>query len=852
MTMNEQKSQKKPTSISTRLFVAIGICFLTVGFIIVFLLNYQMKHQALVEAESKARIILDRNLAIHTYFTHQLKPKLFKLTNPIAPDEYFEPVWMSSTYAVREMDKYFRSLSPADYYYKECAIDARSPDNEADAYERNFLEELNANPELIKHSGIRLLNNEPYFVSLRRGEVMEETCLRCHSTPDNAPGGLVRFYGPKRSFHRSVGDVVSAVSIRVPLSIAYAEANRFSLRLSGMLLGLLLALFAVQYWLSKRFMFAPLSIIKDKALQISSSDEHLGEQIPLPSGRELNELAITFNSMSKSLRHHMDNLEEIVKKRTRELTKTNENLEIEIRGRKKTEEALRESETKYRELVENAVLGIFQVTKEGEFLMANQRMANIFGYDSQQDFFANVDNIIKLYVNPEERPKMLQEIDEKGHVDGREMNFKRKDGNLISCNAYARSTQSEDGENIYEGLLEDITDKKQMEEELLKAKKLESLGVLAGGIAHDFNNLLTSVVGNISLAKMKLKPGSKAFENLVEAEKASIQTKELTARLITFSKGGGPIKETVPIGDLVKTSVDSSLKGSDISCRFSIPDDISPVEVDEEQMKQVIRNIITNAQEAMAGQGEINVSCENIDIGEKDTLTLKDGKYVKISIEDQGPGIPEEDFIKIFDPYFSTKNMGTQKGMGLGLAISDSIVKQHDGLITVKSELGTGTTLFIYLPALSAERPAPSAKPKGIEAQSTINNHQSSIQRILVMDDEEVVRDVSNALLTHLGYKVEVAVEGVEAIEMYGKAMESEKPFDMVILDLTNKIGMGGAETIVRLLEVDPDVRAIVATGYSNDPIISKFREHGFRGALPKPFTLDQLKTALHDAIAGE
>jgi signal transduction histidine kinase/ActR/RegA family two-component response regulator len=401
-------------------------------------------------------------------------------------------------------------------------------------------------------------------------------------------------------------------------------------------------------------------------------------------------------------------------------------------------------------------------------------------------------------------------------------------------------------------LLEDeIKHRKQMEEELLKAKKLESLGVLAGGIAHDFNNLMSAVVGNISLARMEMNPGSKGFKNLVEAEKASIQTKALTARLITFSKGGKPVKKTVSMGDLVKDSVDVSLKGSGINVRFSIPDDILPVAVDEDQMKQAIHNIVTNAREAMAEQGTINVSCENVDIGEKDPLTLKDGKYVKISIEDQGPGIPEEDRIKIFDPYFSTKEMGTQKGMGLGLSVSDSIVTQHEGLITVKSELGIGTTFSIYLPAASAESQAPSAKPLDVHPQSSINNQQSTIQNILVMDDEELVRDVFNALLTHLGHKVAVAVEGIEAIEMYQEAMASGKPFDVVILDLTNKVGMGGAEAIVGLLEIDPDVKAIVTTGYSNDPIISNFRDHGFSGALPKPSTVKDLKTALRDAIAG-
>jgi len=574
----------------------------------------------------------------------------------------------------------------------------------------------------------------------------------------------------------------------------------------------------------------PLAILGKATEKVGKGDFEC--RIDIRRNDEFGNLGDSFNSMASKLQ---------------QTTTSVELLENEVKHRKQIEKDLRQSEERYRGLVENAVLGIFQVTKEGKFLMANQRMANIFGYDSQQDFFADVDNIIKLYVNPEERPNVLQEIDEKGHIDGREMNFKRKDGNPVFCNAYVQSIQSEDGEYIYEGLLEDVTDKKKAGEELLKAKKLESLGVLAGGIAHDFNNLMSAVVGNISLARIEMKPGSKAFRNLVEAEKASIQTKELTARLITFSKGGGPAKEAVSIGDLVKNCVGFSLKGSDISCNFSIPDDISPVEIDEDQMKQAIHNIVTNAQEVMAGQGTIKVSCEDVNIGEKDSLTLKDGKYVKISIEDQGPGIPEEDLEKIFDPYFSTKDMGAQKGMGLGLAISDSIVKKHDGLITVESQMETGTTLSIYLPASEKKivEVAPVKKP--LPEQFVTQGG-----KILVMDDEEVIRDVSNALLTHLGYKAEVAVEGVEAIEMYEKAMKSEKLFDMVILDLTNKVGMGGAETIVNLLEIDPNVKAIVTTGYSSDPIINKFREHGFRGALPKPFTLDQLRTALHDAIAGE
>ena len=521
----------------------------------------------------------------------------------------------------------------------------------------------------------------------------------------------------------------------------------------------------------------------------------------------------------------------------------------DISERKQAEEALRESEERYRTVADFTYDWEYWLAPDGQYIYVSPSCERITGYSP--DEFITDPGLLEKIVHPDDHSMVVS------HIRGEQ---KPEELFPIDFRIITRSGEERwikhncqpvhDIDATYLGRRggnRDISKRKQMEEELLKAKKLESLGVLAGGIAHDFNNLMSAVVGNISLARIEMKPESKGFKNLVEAEKASIRTKALTARLITFSEGGGPVKETVSIDDLVKDSVDSSLKGSDIDVGFSIPDDISPVEADEEQMKQVILNIITNAQEAMAGQGTINVSCENADIGVKDTLTLRKGKYVKISIKDQGPGIPDEDLAKIFDPYFSTKEMGTQKGMGLGLAVSDSIIKQHDGLITVKSELGTGTIISIYLPASEKEIKEAVPVKKPVPEQPL-----SQGKKILVMDDEEVVRDVTNALLTHIGYKAEVAVDGVEAIEMYRKAMESGKPYDLVILDLTNNFGMGGVETIKRLLEIDPDVRAIVSTGYSTDPIISNFREHGFRGALPKPYTLDQLKTTLHNAIAAE
>ena len=515
----------------------------------------------------------------------------------------------------------------------------------------------------------------------------------------------------------------------------------------------------------------------------------------------------------------------------------------DITFRKQAEEALRKSEEQFRTVADFTYDWEYWIAPDGHHIYVSPSCERITGY--APDEFIKDPELLEKIVHPDDHSTVVKHFGEEQSLQKlptRDFRIITRKGEERWISHVCQAIYGADGTYLgRRGSNRDITKQKIMQEELLKAKKLESLGVLAGGIAHDFNNLMSAVVGYISLARMEMKPGSKGFKNLIEAEKASIQTKGLTARLITFSEGGKPVKETVPIGDLVKNSVGSSLKGSNINAGFSIPDDISPVDVDEEQMKQAVHNIITNAQEAMAGQGTINVSCENTDIGVQDALTLKDGKYVKISIEDQGAGIPEEDLAKIFDPYFSTKEMGTQKGMGLGLSVSDSIVKQHDGLITVKSELGTGTILSIYLPASEKEivEAAPVKKPV---PEKLVTQRE----KILVMDDEEVIRDVCNALFTHLGYEAEVAVEGVEAIEMYRKAMESAKPFDMVILDLTNKVGIGGAETMVNLLEIDPDVKAIVASGYSNDPIMSNFREHGFRTALPKPFNLDQLKKALH------
>lgn len=385
----------------------------------------------------------------------------------------------------------------------------------------------------------------------------------------------------------------------------------------------------------------------------------------------------------------------------------------------------------------------------------------------------------------------------------------------------------------------DITDKKRTEAERLKSQKLESVGVLAGGIAHDFNNLLTVILGNISLAREYAKrdiDADKADQRLFEAEKASLWARDLTQQLLTFSRGGAPVRKTASIGALIRDSAGLALTGARNRAEFHIPEDLWAVDVDEGQMRQVIQNLVINADQAMPQGGIIEVRCENTTIGEGIELPVAQGKYARVSVRDRGIGIQKEHLQKIFDPYFTTK----QKGSGLGLATAYSIVKNHDGFIMVESQPAEGTIFHVYLPASQKE---PSAE------QQEVTRSYAGKGRVLVMDDEELLRAVATEMLRHLGYTVEVAIDGHEAIRKYEAARESRDPFDVVILDLTVPGGMGGKETIQRLREIDPHVKAIVSSGYSQDPVLSDFEKHGFDGVVPKPYKIAGLSEAVHTVM---
>ena len=384
-------------------------------------------------------------------------------------------------------------------------------------------------------------------------------------------------------------------------------------------------------------------------------------------------------------------------------------------------------------------------------------------------------------------------------------------------------------------LKRDISEKKKAEEEILRGRKLESLGMLAGGIAHDFNNLLTAILGNISLAKSYSSPSDKAFGRLEAAARAGERAQELTTQLLTFSRGGAPIKKKASIAELLRDSVIFALRGSNVQPVFSVPDDLWKAEVDETQMHQVIHSLAMNAVEAMPDGGSVRVDAQNLEIGDDHVVPLKDGRYIRIAIRDFGVGIPREILDKIFDPYFTTKD----KGSGLGLATAYSIVKQHGGLITVRSRVGIGSIFYVYLPAASERSESP----------RTVRETTMSLKgRILVMDDDEMIRDLTMELMESIGLDASFAKDGSEAIAMYEAARQAGRAFDAVIMDLTVPGGMGGQEAVEIIRKFDPEVKAIVSSGYSDCPIMAEYETYGFLGALPKPYRLSDV-TRLLSAI---
>lgn len=370
--------------------------------------------------------------------------------------------------------------------------------------------------------------------------------------------------------------------------------------------------------------------------------------------------------------------------------------------------------------------------------------------------------------------------------------------------------------------------------ELERSSRLESLGVLAGGIAHDFNNLLTAIIGNLGLIALEDSVmRSSAGHNVSEAQRAAKRASDVTQQLLTFAKGGDPVREAVLLSEVVQEAATFALHGAKVASEFSCPDDLPAAHADAGQISRVVHNLVLNAVQAMPHGGLVKLALTAVDVAPGEIATLAPGRYVQLSVADNGPGIPAENLPRIFEPYFSTKG----RNSGLGLATVHSIVKKHQGHITVESHPGHGTTFRVWLPVARELPAAPTAQPAPAAGPRTL--------RVLLMDDEEIIRRVAGAFLQRFGHEATLVADGAHAVRTYAEARERGEPFDLVILDLTVPGGMGGLETVTQLRALDPQVNAVASSGYSSDPVLANYQAHGFRAILPKPYDLKTFSALL-------
>jgi PAS domain S-box-containing protein len=505
--------------------------------------------------------------------------------------------------------------------------------------------------------------------------------------------------------------------------------------------------------------------------------------------------------------------------------------------------AKREGDERYRLLIELIGDGIIiiqnRVVKE-----SNPAMAKLCGYHPE----SIPDTALSEYFPPDENPGLDALMDMPDRASGgpqvRPATLACKNGQRVEVeiSAVGCNFQQKPASLL---IIRDISDRLTARKSLEKAGKLDAIAALSGGIAHDYNNLLTAIIGNITLAQTHLKPKDKPFRLLGHALVASKTAKNLTQKLITFSKGGSPHKEIAAVDRLVKSATDFTLSGSNIKCSYNFSPDIRLIDVDPSQIGQAIHNVVMNARESMQEGGLIYVTASDFKLADE-VATLVAGDYVKVSIADQGGGIPEKEFDRIFEPYYSTKEMGHTRGTGLGLSICRSIIRKHGGDVTVESQIGVGTTMHLFLPA--AERDSLVQTPGDKPAETAPIFGEG---KILVMDDDQMIRELAGEILWHLGYEVEFAQDGGEAVALYRMSMKAVRPFDAVILDLTVRGGMGGKEAMQELIKMDPDVKGIVSSGYSDDPGMTDYKQYGFSGVVAKPYTLEELGEKLNQVLKG-
>ena len=514
----------------------------------------------------------------------------------------------------------------------------------------------------------------------------------------------------------------------------------------------------------------------------------------------------------------------------------------EITAQRSAEIQMLKKERQYRDIVENTRDLIFIVDKNAIIQSINPAVTDVLGYSEEDLIGSHAFDLILPEFHALTKSNMILKQERKAETALYEIDLRKKDGSILNTEIFSR-IMSKGKEMI--GILaicRDISIRKQISEERFRERKIESIGLLAGGIAHDFNNILVSIIGNINLLQMDMEddnPSQEQQDILRDLEQGTLHARDLTKQLLTFSKGGAPVKKPESIEDVIRESSNFILRGSKSKCTFHLSPDLPPVDIDAGQINQVLNNLLINSSQAMAQGGIIHISASLEHVTINSLIPVLPGPYVLVTIKDSGPGIPKHLQSRIFDPYFTTKKAGT----GLGLTMSYSIIKKHHGFITFSSKEGQGTTFYLYLPVATSE------KVKEVTTPVFADHLGLSTGKVLILDDEKNIHTLLRRVFHRLGIEMESCYDGVEVLQKFKIAEQEGKPFDLIFMDLTIPGGMGGREAVQIIRNAYPDMKIIVSSGYSNDPVIANYLDYGFDDYLEKPFTINQLQALLQKWI---
>ncbi|MCF8128529.1 MAG: DUF3365 domain-containing protein [Deltaproteobacteria bacterium] len=834
--------------IASKLTLSIGIVTLIFTAFLLYQ-AYSLTNRRIKEVvEQQTSMALQFDLAIRKYVAHKIRPVMYRL---VGEDEFI-PETMSTSYVARSIFEDVRGAFPA-YILKFSSDNPRNPLNQAGPEELEVIEYLNRNPHLEKWEGEIVIDGKPYMAkfSARR---MKEECMRCHGDPKDAPASLLEKYGSVAGFHRPMNEIIGSDTVAIPTAKISKKlwAESIPVFLIG---GLMLLLFFFAVLLVIRFTITHrLTMISRHFANAARQEDYSNiEPIMIKGNDEISDLVFSFNALSHKLKQNYASLDQQVKERTEELESKNRLLKLENVERSRAEEALRESEMRYRRLVEQSYQGLV-ITQDNplRFSFVSKPMEAITGY-TRKEMDNLKDQQLLALIHPEDRDRYLQNV--RGRLEGKELSdtveyriFHKTKG-LRWIELHASRIDYNDAPATHAVVL-DITDKKRAEEalrrseeKLARSRKMESLGLLAGGVAHDLNNVLSGIVSYPELILMDLPEDSKLIKPIETMEASGIRAAAIVQDLLTVARGVATPKEPLNLNDLIKEYLDSpefkqlEQFHPDIEIKRGLEKDLFNINGSGVHIRKAVMNLVSNAWEAVKGPGNVSISTENryVDRPLRRYDDVKMGEYVVFGVTDDGPGISPGDLERIFEPFYTKKVMG-RSGTGLGLAVVWNVVQDHGGYIDIESSDG-GTTFELYFPIT---RMAVSNR----DLSTPVKRLEGKGETILIVDDEENQREITSRMLDALGYRPKAVSSGEEAVEYL-----KDNSVDLLLLDMIMDPGINGLETYEMIKRVHPHQKAIVVSGFAETDIVKKTQALGAGEYLKKPITLERLARVVKEEL---